>query len=179
MAMLRRGKRRNEPVPKSGATWLACATIDGRLLRLDGSESLASSWSDSPRPSDDLRIRKIPFISRARLPSVKTRGTVVNCSSEGEKIQKQKAATARIKYTTARRGLYSKSPAKFSRKISRRFTATSLYPKKMKGGFMTGFDQAWLAVAKARNGEPVSPACAHFSKPFIARASPIPSISRS
>ena len=27
----------------------------------------------------------------------------------------------------------------------------------MKGGCMTGFDQAWLAVAKARNGEPVSP----------------------
>jgi hypothetical protein len=27
----------------------------------------------------------------------------------------------------------------------------------MEGGFMTGFDQAWLAVAKARNGEPVSP----------------------
>src|SRR5256886_13711026 len=35
--------------------------------------TLFRSWSDSPRPSDDLRIRKIPFISRARLPSVKTR----------------------------------------------------------------------------------------------------------
>src|SRR3984893_12855779 len=30
-------------------------------------------------------------------------------------------------------------------------------PDFLSGGFMTGFDQAWLAVAKARNGEPVSP----------------------
>src|SRR6266481_6728259 len=101
--------------------------MDGKLLRLDGSESLASSRSDNPRPSDDLRKRKIPLISRARLPSAKTRGTVVNCTSEGEKIQKQKAATASAKYTTARRGCYSKSPAKFSTKISRSVTAHSLY----------------------------------------------------
>src|SRR6266481_29706 len=101
--------------------------MDGKLLRLDGSESLASSRSDNPRPSDDLRKRKIPLISRARLPSAKTRGTVVNCTSEGEKIQKQKAATASAKYTTARRGCYSKSPARFSTKISRSVTAHSLY----------------------------------------------------
>src|SRR6267378_1111857 len=69
----------------------------------------------------ELRIRKMPWISRARLPSAKTRGVVVNCTSDGEKTQKQNAAT------TARRGRYSRSPAKFSTKISRRFTAMSLY----------------------------------------------------
>jgi len=74
-----------------------CPTIDGRLLRLDGSESRASSLSDRPRPSDDLRIRKMPLISRVRLPSAKTSGMVVNCTSDGERIQKQKAATARIR----------------------------------------------------------------------------------
>ena len=71
--------------------------IDGSLLRLVELERLASSCSESPSPSDDLRRRNMPLSRRVRLPSAKTNGMAVNFVSEGEKTQKQRAAVARLK----------------------------------------------------------------------------------
>jgi len=65
----------------------------------------------------------MPFRRSVRLPRTKTRGRALNLASGGENIQKHIEAAARSKYSDARPGWYSRSPAKFSKKNSRRVTA--------------------------------------------------------
>src|SRR5712672_3923914 len=117
-----RGQGSRAPVPKSWRICAACAGIDGNCLPRSGSDSAARAVWSRPRPSEERRNRKMPLVSSASAPRAKTSGVAVNLASAGEKNQKEAAATARMRYRAARRGWYSRSPAKFSKKNSRRGT---------------------------------------------------------
>ena len=64
-------------------------------MRREAADSAAKSVSVKPKPSEDLRKRKMPLARSVSAPRKKTRGTVEALSSGEEKNQKEADAAAR------------------------------------------------------------------------------------
>src|SRR5216683_62959 len=108
----------NQSLLGSREPTLLCNQVDSGL-RL---RAVSARSARRVRVSEERRRRKVPLVRSVRAPRAKTNGVAVNLVSAGEKNQKAAAATARTRYRTERRGWYSRSPAKFSKKNSRRDT---------------------------------------------------------